>query len=181
MSTPDRNYVSFADKQVGAVLFTELVPPPVAPGEQRWADTLKFSNAQDGTITGRKIVGGYEDCVDCNRNAADLDIHFDEWHSGGLYVSTIKGGSHDIRLSGEIVVRGSETDIDLGNGSDQSNERAKRITLNLTARDGQPVRVRVLNAWEPIFENGARGYIVNDRWKGVFVYVWRILHRLRLV
>lgn len=176
MSRPDKNFLSIADtRQVGDQVFGELVPDA-----DDYSDTLKFSNAQNGTIRGERIVGGREDCVDCNRGCENLDIHFDSWEPRGKFVVTAKGGSADLRFSGTIERHAHEMDVDLGNGSDQSNERTKRVVLNMRMRDGSRVRVRVLNAWRPSFENGAHNYEVNDTWKGVFVYVWLLLRALHL-
>lgn len=174
MSTPDKNFLSIADNpNVGLREFATLMPL-----DETYADTLKFSNAQNGTIRGTRLVGGYEDCCDCNRNCANIDVHFNEWDPRGKFVVTDKGGSLNNRFSGVILRHASEMDVDIGNGSDQSDERTKGTRLNFRMQDGSKVRVRVLHGWMPIFENGVGGYVVNDTWKGIFIHVWKPLHWL---
>jgi len=170
VSKPDDNFLSIPDEPfVGERFFTDLIPL------SRNADTLKFSNSQNGVIRGRRIVGGYEDCVDCNRGCANLDVHFDVWEPRGKAAITDKGGSRDNRFSGVIICPGTECEVDIGNWSDQSEKRTTGTRLNLRMADGSKVRVRVLNGWVPIFENGVENYVVNDAWKGIFIHVWKIL------
>ena len=144
------------------------------------SDTIKVSGCSylRVIVTGR-LRGGVEDCLDVNNKSEHIEIHADEWESGGLFVATLKGGSKFIRLTGCIVKHGSEMDIDLGNWSDQSMERTRYVMLRLECLDA--VRYRVLHAWEPVLENAAiQKYKGCLTWKGVFHAVMAILKTLHL-
>ncbi len=150
-----------------------------------WSDTIKFSNSSfiHVRVHGR-LTGGREDCVDINNGSHDIRVEAEEWESGGLFVATVKGGSWNIMLVGKIVKHGRETDIDLGNWSDQNRERTRNVCLSLTCDDA--IKVRVLNAWEPVIfyddpDRAPQAYDINDRWKGIFLQVFIILKRLHLV
>lgn len=112
-------------------------------------DTLKVSLCSFivFTITGT-LVGGAEDCFDCNNLSHHIIVYGGNLASGGKFISTIKGGSHDIELHGTIIKHGSEVDIDLGNHSDQSSAKTTNVSLYLSAAD--QFTIRVLNADRPM-------------------------------
>lgn len=139
-------------------------------------EALKItSQATDIEVRGKRILGGAEDCLDLNDRCRDIDVHFDEWAARGKYVVTCKGGCRGIRLSGTITSHGAETDVDLGNHSDQSAERTTAVRLNLATNDGSAVRVRVLHAHQPVIENPSQRYEIDVAKKGWFGHIWPIL------
>lgn len=143
------------------------------------SDTVKMSNCSWLFIhvTGR-LIGGVEDCFDCNNGSHDVGVDATEWASGGLFVCTIKGGSVRVKVTGFIVKHGSEMDVDLGNWSDQNQARTKEVFIAMTSAVGL-VRIRVLNAWPPTVALPA-SCTVDMRWKGIFEVVYKILKFLHL-
>lgn len=123
-----------------------------------YSDTLKFSNTHDVTATVHgELAGGKEDCVDMNR-AHDCTVFAERWHPRGLFLATIKGGTTDYYLSGEVVAHGKEVDVDLGNWSDQSSAKTGAGMLDLRSHDGSPIVIRVLNAERPHLEPSSGPY-----------------------
>lgn len=152
MSTPDRNYRSYADVS-GVFLNGEDIAPP---DPANWADTLKFSNARDVNVQGCTVLGSTEDCVDIMRGSHDIVISGCTMFPAGKYAFTIKGGSHDIMIVDTVIFgEGSETDIELGNWTAVNFDKSYRIVLdNVTRSDGKPVRVRVGHAQKPTIIGG---------------------------
>jgi hypothetical protein len=147
------------------------------PGE---SDTLKLSNLSGVNINARSIDGrnASEDTIDAN-HCSDVVVIVDDLWPGKKYCATIKGSSKGVMLS---VKRqhghGGETDFDLGNFSDQGNEKTTAIIIDSTTVDGSKVKVRLLSADCPTFGNGAENYAVTklnqgwfytlfDLWKGI--------------
>lgn len=123
-----------------------------------WQDSLKYTNHITGFIHQVGTVnGGSEDCVDMNNGANGVHVIAKAFNSQGKYVATIKGGSKNCSLSGNITHGGSEVDVDLGGWSDQSNVKTAGIVLDLT-KGGGPVTVRVLNADKPAVTPGSGPY-----------------------
>lgn len=147
----DKNWESHANETDVNIAGRIICPP-----DNTYSDTLKFSCCQIVKVHDCKIVGGNEDCIDMNNLCSNLDVTNCELESRGKYVMTIKGGTTDVLVSDTcILAHGSETDIDLGNWSDQSEAETKRVILsNVFAQDGQPVRVRVLWAEKPLVIGG---------------------------
>lgn len=146
------------------------------------SDVVKFSNSSYVFVKIAGILpGGIEDCVDVNNGSHHLSVSAELFAPRGKYVATVKGGSHHVTLYGKIT-SGSETDIDLGNWSDQGKGRTTNVNLalqhaNYAARI--PVRVRVLHAWTP--SHLVYGpYAIDTRFKGVFRPVYFLLKKLRL-
>lgn len=167
--------------------FVSIIGHPIPDSNGRWpapngehSDTIKFSNCSwiAVSVIGR-LKGGREDCVDINNKSHHIAVVADEWESGGKYVATIKGESNDVHLEGRIVKHGSEMDIDLGNWSDQSNERTINVFLGFVCDD--TIHVRVLNAWAPIITVVGQSFQVHDTWKGIFIWVYRVLKKLHIV
>jgi hypothetical protein len=157
MPTTDINLLSF----VGPDFDNQLIQvgEDIVPGPET-ADTLKFTS-QLYNLEGHYgyVKAGYEDVVDINNRSSWVVLFGDTWDiSGSKYGFTIKGGSHDCAIHGTIRGHGRECDVDLGNWSDQSNDKTRRIVLNLRSEDGSPIRVRVLNADRPNFEPGSGPY-----------------------
>jgi hypothetical protein len=143
----DTNLHSFNGPELNGQL-VEL-PGAITPGPEI-SDTIKCSTGLCGTLFRFGTVhAGQEDALDVN-NCRDLDIAASKWVIGGAkYGITIKGGSSNIWVMGEVEGRGQECDVDLGNWSDQSSEKTGPVLINLWRADGSPVRVRVLNSMRP--------------------------------
>jgi hypothetical protein len=170
----DKNVISFANDSYFCRALGDLAPP--GPG---YSDTLKLSNCSDCTVEASAILGGDEDCIDINRGY-NIHVRAGRLTSGGKYIATVKGGADMVYLSGCIDRHGSETDIDLGNWSDQASDRTKRVHLNLTTHDGSPVRVRVLHGWKPLICNPSQAYTIDTRFKGIFRWAYAALKWLGL-
>lgn len=151
----DKNYYSIAD-QDGVVIENKDFPDEGVSCLE-YSDIFKLSHATNVVLRNSKIAGGKEDCIDMNRYCENVLIENVTLHSGGKYCITIKGGTKNVVLRNIIVdAHGSETDIDLGNWSDQSSDLTTNITLdNVKSRDGTPVRVRVLWADKPTIIGGS--------------------------
>lgn len=171
----DINHRSYAD--IGNIrIDSETLSPP----DDTYADTLKLSHAASVDVVGCHIYGGTEDCIDMNRECRDVKILDCDLIPGGKYAVTIKGGSRGILLRNVVLhAHGSETDIDIGNWSDQSKELTKGVALdNVTMADGSPVRCRVLWGEAPTVVGGNVKVTVVPR---VLVWAWRVLRRLNIV
>lgn len=131
------------------------------------ADTVKCSTGLRGfTLHANLVYSGYEDALDVNNRCDGLTIVADTWVLDGCSMGfTIKGGSRNITAGGEVVGHGKETDVDLGNASDQSHDITTGVRLALKSKDGSPIRVRVLNADLPIEEPGTGPYVYVFPWK----------------
>lgn len=155
----------------------------VLPGSEI-ADTIKCSTGlRDFSLRLGTVVGGREDALDVNNHCCNLDIHADRWffedgHSRMGF--TVKGDSHNIRISGEIV---GDPLVDLGNASDQSHVWCTGVRLNLRRASGLPVRVRVLAASYPIEEPGSGPYKYvfpsNIRWSPLRRFLMKCFLELR--
>ena len=146
-SKPDRNYESHADVD-GVIIENRLIPPQEEEeeGSLYYSDSLKLSKATDVLVSSCSITGGSEDCIDMNRYCSDITVSDCILKPRGKYGITIKGGTTRVTLKNLLfMTHGKETDIDLGNWSDQSAEPVTAVVLeNITALDGKPVRVRLL-------------------------------------
>lgn len=171
----DKNHLSICGEVIGNRDLGGLTPP-----DGTYADTLKITGqSHSGVITAAHINGGYEDCIDINNRCHDIEIKAAKLHSGGQYVATIKGGSRNITLRGKIWRGGKTTDIDLGNWSDQCNDRTTGIRLDLARHDGSPVRVRLINADAPQLIGG--GPYEVKRLNPILWWLYKLLKRLRIV
>jgi len=175
----DVNYYSIADTDNVEVVGVTLPGDPFND-PRNYSDILKLSHATNILVKDCVIYGGKEDCIDMNRYCDNIVVDNCRLASGGLYVATIKGGTKNVTFQDVIVTKhGKETDIDIGNWSDQSNEMTKNITLdNVTSTDGKPVRVRVLWADRPLVIGGNVKVTVIPKWA---VAIYRFLRRFHLV
>ena len=168
---PDNNHISIYDAHHLAQSYGDIVPP------EGTDDTLKITGAStDVSVAADSIHGGAEDCVDINNRCERITVRAGEWHSGGKYIATIKGGSRDIELSGEIVRPGKSCDVELGNWSDQSQALTTGVRLNLTRRDGGYMHVMLWHADRPILAGGGPYKIRRAPWvvRTVFFTLKRI-------
>lgn len=165
MASPDLNLHSFNgpghDNQTVDWADRVIVPSPEI------ADTIKCST---GLTNFRLLLGavhgGREDALDVNNRCCNLEITAQRWvfdpgHSQMGF--TIKGGSRNIRISGEVQ---GDPLVDIGNASDQSHDLTTGVHLNLRRIDGRPIRVRVLGGEDPIFEPGSGPY--------TYIFPWQI-------
>ena len=190
--TPDKNYVSVAGTEHGIQIvdyrqpegFThrfltgnELLVKTVELGDiftpLGWADALKVSGVKDFIVMAAIVEGGYEDVVDIN-HCDNVVVQVAEARPRGLYVATIKGGSTGISLSvWNQNGHGSETDYDIGNWSDQSQEPTKNVSLLAHVAGGGSARVRAINADKPHM-NQLCAWEYNGWLRGWFPWVQRI-------
>lgn len=172
MSVPDTVRVSISQN-----------PEPVIVDEKytfegnplQWNDTFHLSRAYNVSFVGLTIPGGNEDCIDVQYNSTLVSVSDCRLHPNGLFGMTIKGGSGLVHLKNVVFeTHGKETDIDLGNWSDQNQkDKTKLVTIeNVTSADGQPVKVRVLWADKPTVIGGNVKVIVYPK---IFVVIYRWL------
>jgi hypothetical protein len=155
--TPDNNLISFNGPHHNGL--TVEHPDLILPTPQT-TDTLKFSTELTGFrgIFGR-VYSGTEDAVDINNRCHDIVLGFDTVVLGGKMGITIKGGSKNIGITiRNLVGRGQEVDVDIGNWSDQSHEPVTGVYLDIRRADGSPVTVRVINGEKPLLAPGSGPY-----------------------
>lgn len=175
----DKNLVSLAGDGSGVVWITrgdapaELLFAADVPGMRELrlrylvaqagagiADVLKLSGVSRLRVIVDSIDAKFaaEDAIDINHCTDCEVLAMDVW-AGQKYVSTIKGASKNIRLViARLYSHGGETDIDLGNFSDQGNGNTTGVSLNIARIDSFPVKVRCLSAAAPTLENTGSDY-----------------------
>ncbi|MBL9187932.1 MAG: hypothetical protein JNK23_10665 [Opitutaceae bacterium] len=162
----DLNLLSFAHhRPLGYHAVGDLTP------SAEIADTLKVTDCAGGRIVAGHIIGGREDCIDVNNHCEGIVIEAAVLEPRGKYIATIKGGSRHITLRCPCVIgHGTETDIDLGNISDQSDEVTGPTLLDCQHQLGplEPIRVRVLGATRPILLNPIQRYEITVVVPGFF-------------
>lgn len=175
MAKPDKNFRPIADESGVNVIGETLIPP-----DGTYADTLKLSNADICHIENCAITGGYEDCIDLNRNSVKNDFLGLALTPKGKYGITIKGASSYCLFSDiQFMSHGTLYDIDIGNWSDQDYEQTVGTVLNnVRAVDGKPVRVRVLWGEKPLVIGGNVKVTVYPR---LLVKAYRWLRKRKLV
>lgn len=148
------------------------------------ADTLKFSGARFLTVYVQGIVpGGYEDCIDVNNKCFNIKIFVpDGLKSNGTLVTTIKGGSNHIHITGPILKGGTTADHGLGNWSDQSREITRNVVLNTPAKDRATTYYQ-MNAQRPKSTIGVQlksRFRVRGFWRKAWVCAHGLLKKLGL-
>ena len=174
----DKNYYSIADQS--DVIIGDTIFPNGDVNPLEYSDIVKLSYATNITIKGCTIHGGKEDCIDMNRYCDNILVEDTYLESNGSYCMTIKGGTKNVVIKNVTITNhGRETDIDLGNWSDQSSELTTKITLeNVCSEDGSPVRVRVLWADKPTVIGGNVKVTVVPK---CLVAIYRFLRKRNLV
>lgn len=172
----DYNYRSYADCS-DVLIDGERIKPDNCLD---YDDVLKFSNVKYAVVTKSDVWGGKEDCIDMNRNCSDICINDSYLFPRGKYGMTIKGGTKNVTLRNVTFLgHGKEADIDIGNWSDQSQEKTTNIKLiDVIASDGKPVRVRVLWGDLPEVVGGNVKIVIVSP---VLVKIYRFLRKHRLV
>lgn len=148
---PDANYLSL--ERNGQTLFagtTEARPttPPydgmeIGPEEpKQWDTALKCSGRYGTHLRGLNVAQCRENALDINNVSNDLDLEGDWGLIGreGEQVITVKGGSYDCRVAGEVWSRGTRADVAVGLWSDQSTT----VSHHLDFRGLTPSSVRLL-------------------------------------
>lgn len=159
MTTPDKNFRSYADQS--GILVADQVFDPRAAGEDpaHIDDVLKLSHVTNARFLRCEVRAGglqRENALDLNRECADVLIEGFTLESGRQNALTIKGGCTAITIKDTVIIPGQgHCDIELGNWSDQSTAKTTRVWLiNVTRSDGKPVRLRVGRADDPIILGG---------------------------
>lgn len=148
------------------------------------ADTLKFSGVRFLTVHVRGVVpGGYEDCIDVNNKCFDIKIFApDGLKANGKLVTTIKGGSNHIHITGPILKSGTVADHGLGNWSDQSKEVTRNVVLDTPAKDRATTYYQ-MNAQRPTSTIGVQlksRFRVRGFWRTTWVFAHGLLKKLKL-
>lgn len=133
--------------QSGVTIFQRTLDAPPAA----YDDALKFSNCTDVVVVDCTIRGGREDALDINRGKR-LIFQRCRFESRGRYACTVKGGVSDVTFEDCTFTAGTETDVDLGNWSDQAPPpaRTREVKLYRCKRaDGGLLRIRCLWADKP--------------------------------
>lgn len=198
MSKPDQNFISITPDgdqvlvngfvtpatpdQFGIrhIYLDQLLPPDGT------ADTLKITGGISNLhVHVNRIHGGSEDCLDVNNKCRDVIVGDEKtvWVPRGKYVATIKGGSHRVEVRGILVGHGKEVSVDLGNWSDQSNDRTEGVYINLKTDDGSAISYRRLNATSPRLRASQRfvqKQVLPGSLRRFFVWVFQQLKKLKL-
>ena len=158
MSDTDTNFLAYAD--TAGLRLSAIVADPAAEGKNPddYDDVFKLSHVTDFKVDGLTVRGGQqkENAIDMNRECVDVEIINARLEAGKQNAITIKGGCKNISLFGVTIERaGGHCDIELGNWSDQSWNKTTGVVLtNVVRLDGQPVRVRVGHADDPVIAGG---------------------------
>jgi hypothetical protein len=134
-----------------------------------FTDTVKCTTElQDFTGKFGLVIGGNEDCIDVNNRCKKIDIFAKTWKPTGKHLATIKGGSEEVCVRGDVISHGEEVDVDLGNWSDQSQKKTKKTALGLISKDGEKISIRVLKSEKPTLlpNTGPYKYVFPWPWLG---------------
>ena len=174
----DVNLYNYYEDSSGKTVTESILGLPST--NPNWSDTVKITSGCTGLILNAEaIYGGKEDCADTNNKATHCTVNT-QWHPQGKYLATIKGGCHAIGLFGDVYAHGKETDVDLGNWSDQSQDVTTGTILGLWSKTGRPIRIRVLNATKPTLMAGSGPYVFvfpkpDTPWHGFIVKIQQFL------
>lgn len=154
-------------------------PQAVAAGVTRWTEALKLSRFRNVGIIAPECVGGTEDVLDaCDVQSTSVVIT-KAYPGRARYVSTLKGGLDDFRLTiAEQVGHARVTDHDLGNWYDFNRRKTTRVHLDVRVHDGSAARARVLHADRPTTEAGQPWQITAPWWRPFFMPTMTIAKRV---
>lgn len=182
----DINLISYNGPQDNGQSVDLTLDGAIVPGPEI-SDTLKFSTGLT-SFYGRfpSVTSGTEDCIDVNNQCRVVNIVVDKLVFRGTMGVTIKGGSKDIRITAyDCEGHGKETDVDIGNWSDQSSEPTTGVMLDICRSDGEAVRVRVINGETPMLlpESGPYKFVFPWPWipRWIVVPIFNLLHKLGLL
>lgn len=179
----DTNLISYNGPDCNGQTVDLTFEQAIIPGPEI-ADTLKFSTGLSN-FTGYfpEVTSGQEDCIDINNQCEHLTLRVEKLIFQGAMGVTIKGGSRHIIISAnDCLGHGKETDVDIGNWSDQSSEPTTDVTLDIRRLDSDCTYVRVINGQRPVFEVGSGPYKFVFPWpwipRCIVVPIFNLLHRL---
>lgn len=140
MSTPDRNYRSFADASGLHVTDLDLRPD----NSSEYADALKLSHVTDSLFERITVRAGdaRENACDINRLCRGVEIAEFRFEGGRQCAIVVKGGS-DVTLSDGVIAPHPEAayDIELGGWSDQSMARSRLVLDDVHVEGCVPLRI----------------------------------------
>lgn len=156
-------------------------------GSNGYSDTLKTSTSlYCAKIYVGELIGGKEDCWDSNNHCENVLVEVGTICPTGKYIWTNKGGCKNMALKcHNVQTHGGETDVDLGNNSNQGyGQTGTKIDLKMA--DGSPVKVRVLRGDKPEFVAGSGPYQYvfphPDAWyHGICVKILDVLFKIGLI
>jgi hypothetical protein len=175
----DKNYRSYAD-ETNVVIQNDTID---APNPEQFDDILKLSHVVGCTVDNCHINpsgGNREDGIDIMRFCRSIYIRNCQVGAGAKYAFTIKGGSSQIDLSNVTITRGGggseKVDIDIGNYSDNAKGRTTDVMIvNCRRSDGQPIRVRVGWADNPVIIGGNVKILF---WKSLLLKIYVFIKNL---
>lgn len=152
----DQNYLSLNSNSIVWFAGTDQEKEDPGPLSQplellprnpkRWDSILKCSGRKAQILSNVEVYQGKENALDINNACEHLDLD-GKWGlvgDEGQQVITVKGGSHDITVSGPVFSNGTECDIELGTWSDQSTAPLYNIDLsNLYHAQGRKLTVKI--------------------------------------
>lgn len=167
----DTNYISHAESSEPLEIREEIIN---VSDWKKYSDLLKFSNRQNVVVINCTIYGGKEDCVDINRLCENIRFFRCRFIIRGKRAMTIKA-SGEVGLKDCVIEgHGKNHDIQLGNYTHTGNVKTYNIHLeNVTATDGKPVIVNVMNSQKPKVIGG------NVKVTVMFPLFWRVYFFLR--
>ena len=183
-NTPDKNYLSFADRERETHELVILCPEIDGERSEDYDDILKISHCREFTFRDCHVCPEglqREDGVDIMRFSRTIAFFNSRVAAGRRYAFTIKGGSSEILLRNVIITRpGRFVDIDLGNYSHNADGKTGKVTLdNVVRADGKPVRVRVGWADQPIVIGGnVKILVVQSYLLKIYVHAKRLLAKI---
>jgi RNA polymerase sigma factor (sigma-70 family) len=137
-NTPDKNYLSFADRERETHELVILCPEIDGERSEDYDDILKISHCREFTFRDWHVCPEglqREDGVDIMRFSHTVAFLNARVAAGAKYAFTIKGGSKEILLRNVIITRpGKYVDIDLGNYSHNADGKTGKVTLDNVVR-----------------------------------------------
>jgi hypothetical protein len=124
--------------------YTDLTVAPNPTSPASYDSILKIADGAAVSAENIEVAQGHEDALNIQNQSGPVSLrgNFGYGRAPGLRIIAIKGGCHDIVLQGTIYQRGTRTDVEIGDWSDQSIAPSVNIDASgLIAFDGKPVRV----------------------------------------
>jgi hypothetical protein len=153
----DKNYYSVADADNFVLKDMTFSPQAEGLDPALFDDILKLSHARFGSVQFCNVDAEgkqRENAIDMNRECVSVEVKNCRLVSGQQNAITIKGGCYGILLENIEIVPGSgHCDIELGNWSDQSQNKVTQVVIrNVWRTDNKPVRIAVGHADFPRIE-----------------------------
>ncbi len=156
-SRRDNNYFSLSNNITNLTGIAEVPWPDPLVFEpvdfQNYDAILKIcDHSSHINLSDLKVAQGKEAAVDINNKVSDVSLQgeFGTIGTTGNQVITVKGGSHDIKISGIINSRGTVNEVTMGRWADQSYDITYNVDLSeLRRTDGDKIRVIIGRATKP--------------------------------